>query len=125
MKSKKTVIAFSIILGILVLVCIAVIALNSGGAAKKTAYIYSENKLIEAVDLSVGIEKELRVETDNGYNIIKISEAGICVSEADCPDKTCINTGYTKSSLVPVICMPHKLEIIVRDSEIGLDGVTG
>lgn len=125
MKNKKTVIIFSIVLLILVLACIVLILLGSNGNGKKYAYIYSENELLEIIDLSSVKSREIRVESDNGYNIINVSEQGICVSEADCPDKTCVNTGYTKSPLLPVICMPNRLEIIVKDAEMIVDGVTG
>ena len=63
-------------------------------------------------------EQTIRIESpDGGYNIVEIGEDGtIRISEADCPDKTCIKTGTLKSEGVPIVCLPHKLVIKFTDA---------
>ena len=44
-----------------------------------------------------------------GYNKIIITENGAKVTEADCPDKLCIEQG--ERGIYPIVCLPHKLVI--------------
>lgn len=103
-----------------VIVCFTLFGENNG---KKTAYVYSGGVLIHRINLD-NTEKELRIETESGYNIISVADGKIGVIEADCPDKTCIKTGFTDSSFIPVICMPNRLEIVVKSEATETDGVT-
>ena len=58
----------------------------------------------------------IRIESpDGGYNIVEIGEGNtIRISEADCPDKTCVKTGVLSDS-VPIVCLPHRLVIKFTD----------
>lgn len=103
-----------------VIVCFTLFGSSNG---KKVAYVYSGGILIHRISLE-GSDKELRVEAGDGYNIISVTDGRIGVIEADCPDKTCIKTGFTDSSFIPVICMPNRLEIVVKSEAIETDGVT-
>ena len=103
-----------------VIVCFTLFGESNG---KKTAYVYSGGVLIHRINLD-NTEKELRIETEGGYNIISVADGKIGVIEADCPDKTCIKTGFTDSSFIPVICMPNRLEIVVKSEATETDGVT-
>lgn len=103
-----------------VIVCFTLFGESNG---KKTAYVYSGGVLIHRINLD-NTEKELRIETESGYNIISVADGKIGVIEADCPDKTCIKTGFTDSSFIPVICMPNRLEIVVKSEATETDGVT-
>ncbi len=119
MKIKYIIFALIVILAS-VIVCFT---LFGGSNGKKTAYVYSGGVLIHRIDLAEGT-KEFKVETENGYNIISVADGKIGVIEADCPDKTCIKTGFTDSSFIPVICMPNKLEIVVKSEDTETDGVS-
>ncbi len=86
------------------------------------AHIYVDGTLYAIYSLSDN--SDFLIETQYGYNKVKITDGKIGVTESDCPDRTCINTGFTDNSAHPVICMPHRLEIIIVDSS-EIDGVTG
>lgn len=124
MKSNRKLLFFIVIIVFLSLVCILFMLLTTDSENKK-ASIYLNNELYRTVNLSdLSIDDEFIIETECGFNRIKVRNGMICVSEADCPDKTCVKTGWTNSSSRPVICIPHRLEIVVDDiSEI--DGVSG
>lgn len=80
------------------------------------ACIYSDGKLVERIRLD-NIEGTYtrRIETgDGGYNTVEAKKGKIHVSEASCPDKVCINTGYISSSALPVSCLPNKLIIKIE-----------
>ena len=78
--------------------------------------VYVNNELYMTIDLTDEIYREYTVKNENGYNVITVYDGAVCVSESDCPDKTCIKTGYTNNSAKPVICMPHRLQIVIDDN---------
>lgn len=107
------------------LICIAFLFFwntdNSGHGQK--AAIYIDGVLYGEYYLSDNVP-DFTIETRYGLNVISIKDGKIGVIKADCPDKTCVNTGFTDNPACPVICMPHRLEIVIMDSS-DLDGVTG
>lgn len=103
-------------------ICIAVIAVIFVGAVtasllllrkSDSSYIsiVQDNEIIYKFDLSVAENQTIRIEDKNGgYNIVEISDGRIRISDADCPDRTCANTGFLSGD-VPIVCLPHKLVI--------------
>ena len=83
--------------------------------------IVQDGKTLYTIDLADSEDREIRIDCDNGgYNIVRIYDGRISVSEADCPDKTCIRTGVLKAENVPIVCLPHKLVIkFTSDPENG------
>lgn len=72
--------------------------------------IVQDDIVIEKIDLSQAENQTIEVEYDGRINVIKIENSKICVSEADCPDHTCVNMGWLDSSL-PIVCLPNHLVI--------------
>ncbi len=83
------------------------------------AEIYSEGKLIYRLSLSEATE--FTVTTDSGNNTITIADGKISVTAADCPDKVCVNTGAVSGGNIPIICLPHKLEIRIVSGSSTID----
>ena len=55
-------------------------------------------------------EEGVEVKTAMGYNIIRYEiGGGIRCTEADCPDKVCIETGEIKDATAVIVCLPHSL----------------
>ena len=55
-------------------------------------------------------EEGVEVKTAMGYNIIRYEAGGgIRCTEADCPDKVCIETGEIKDATAVIVCLPHSL----------------
>lgn len=74
--------------------------------------IVQDGKTLYTIDIAASEDREIRVDCDDGgYNIVRISNGKVSVSEADCPDKTCIRTGELRAENVPIVCLPHKLVI--------------
>ena len=83
--------------------------------------ITQNGKTLYTFDLATFDDEQtqhIRIESPyGGYNIVEIGEGNtIRISEADCPDKTCIKTGTLKSEGVPIVCLPHKLVIKFTDA---------
>ncbi len=75
----------------------------------KTVRILSGGELVEEIDLSTSPNRVFTVECADGSNTIVVEDGKIRVSEADCPDKICVRTGWLGN--VPIVCLPHKLVI--------------
>lgn len=105
------------------------IAILSGAAAyysynrknvNKTAYIYQDDKLLYTIDLNaVQQPYTIEISCGNGTNTVQVRQGEIGVVSADCPDKTCVKTGFIGDGAMPVICVPHGLMIVVRDENGG------
>ena len=82
------------------------------------AYVYSDGTLVRTVPLdTVDGTFSFRVEApDGGYNVVEATQGRIHVTEASCPDKVCMHTGYISNSAVPISCLPNKLVIKVETS---------
>lgn len=81
---------------------------------------------LESADLAQ--DRSLPIQTPFGYNIISIEDGKIRVSEADCPDQTCVRMGELRSAALPIVCLPHRLVIQFAgesgQSEMQLDAST-
>ena len=119
--SKRLII--SVIVAVLTVLSCCFLLFFSDKGSRKAAYIYSKGELLYSIDLT-GENKEFIIETDNGYNTVCLKDGKIGITEADCPDKTCIKTGFTDSPFIPVICMPHRLEIVIKSDAMETDGVS-
>ena len=122
-SAKIKYICFGIGAALIFSVCILLLFINNA-KQEKAACIYSYGILIKEIPLTDSENYEFTVNCPDGYNLIKVEDGKICVKESDCPDKTCVKTGFTDSSFMPVICMPHRLEIVIKDGTQA-DGVTG
>ena len=81
--------------------------------------VIQDGKEIYRFDLTNTKDQEITITSPDGdsYNIIPIKDGKICVSDADCPDQTCVKTGTLRSEHLPIVCLPNKL--IIRFCEEG------
>lgn len=71
--------------------------------------IYVDNKLYKTY--SIDDEEEFKINTKDGYNIVKIHNGGVEITEASCPDKVCIKSGFITKSSESIVCLPNKVNI--------------
>lgn len=104
---RKDFILIGIILFIIAISFGANYMLNSSDADK--IEIYVDNKLYKTY--SINANEEINIETDNGYNIVKIHDHGVEVTEASCPDEVCIHSGFITKASESIVCLPNKVNI--------------
>ena len=128
-KDKSTTLPWAAALAIVFIAAVsAAFLLQKGDTTGKIARIYQDGILLREIDLSsVGNSYEFTVETESGANTIAVRNGGICVSEADCGDQTCVNQGWLSGGVTPIVCLPHKLIIQLEDLDPSdaLDAVAG
>ena len=80
--------------------------------------VIQDGVVLRQIDLSaVTGEYSFEVEwPGGGSNTVRVQPGRICVSAADCPDKICIAQGWLSDQAAPVVCLPHRLVIQVKDA---------
>lgn len=101
------------------LAAFAVIQLTkkSGGYA----VVVQEGKEIASYPLSEDISVTFQ-SSNGGYNTLVIKDGKADVTEADCPDKLCVNQHSIRFNGETIVCLPNKLVVkIVSGEEADVD----
>ena len=113
-----------ILTAFLIILCMGSLAYlfirRSGGSPDgQIIRIYRDSVLIEEIPFdAIKEERRVRYSTpDGGYNIVSFSPEGVSITEASCPDKTCIHIGRIRDSSLPLVCLPNRLVITISDPE--------
>lgn len=80
--------------------------------AGNTADVYIDGRLVQTIDMTVDDTYEF--STDMGINTVVVESEKIRVSDADCPDKVCVNMGWKNRRGETITCLPHKLVIEIQ-----------
>ena len=108
------------------LLCVFLHIVHINGRSGKTAVIKRDGEIIKTIDLSaVSAPYEIKIESDNGYNIIYVEKNRISVKDADCPDRLCVKQGAVENGAYPIVCLPHRLTVGIENAEDGVDAVSG
>ena len=91
---------------------------------KNTVRITSQGETLYTIDLSTAEDDTFVIEKNGQHNTVEIKDHMIRVSEADCPDKTCVKMGWLSSSSMPIVCLPHQLVIGFTDETGDVDALT-
>ena len=91
------------------------------GEDAEYAEVWSNGKLMYTLALS--LDREVKVETEYGTNVVTVKAGKIAVTQADCPDHYCMDRGFCAGG-TQIVCLPNRLVIrFVGEQEI--DGVVG
>lgn len=124
MKNRTFIIIFAALLALLIPAALLIGKVGGGTVAR----VYRRGELIMEIDLA-SVEEPYSVTLDDGeghINVLEIERGRIRVSEANCPDKVCVNTGWLESGLRPIVCIPSGLVIrLERAGSEGFDAVAG
>ncbi len=115
LKKSDIILILSLFLaGLLLLVCYFI-----GGGPAKSVVINVDGRTKARYDINTN-----RTVVVNGYdggmNIVTIAGGEVYVSEADCPDKVCMNMGHIKHTNQSIVCMPHRVMVYI-DGKAGED----
>ncbi|MBQ8784148.1 MAG: NusG domain II-containing protein [Clostridia bacterium] len=107
---------------LLVLIAISALAIillvpNLFASKSLTATITVDGEVIERVDLSSATGfREIKLESDPAVKV-RIENGRICVVEAECEDKLCVNCGWLESDGAMAVCLPAKVVVSVDGSK--------
>ena len=108
---------------VLIAAAAAVLALLSlrlltGRRTGTVVEVMQDGAVLREIDLSaVAEEYSFEVEwPGGGSNTVRVQPGRVCVSGADCPDKICVAQGWLSDEAAPIVCLPHRLIIRVKDA---------
>ncbi|MBC6695999.1 NusG domain II-containing protein [Terrisporobacter mayombei] len=103
-----------ILIGLVLIVIVVSFGVNFIINNKDSDYIeiYVDNKLYKTY--SIYDEDEFRINTKDGYNIVKIHDHGVEITEASCTDKVCVKSGFITKSSESIVCLPNKVNIKIK-----------
>ena len=68
------------------------------------------------------LSEQIEIPLNNGTNILKIENGTAFIVSADCPDKTCVNTGKISKVGQSIICLPNKVTVtVIGNTDSGVD----
>lgn len=74
--------------------------------------------------LELNKDTELMVSGYNGgENQVVIKDGAVYMSDADCPDKLCVNMGRISKTGETIVCLPHRVVVEISGGESGVDSV--
>ena len=68
--------------------------------------------------------RQYPIRTQYGFNLLEISNKGVRVLEASCPDKLDVKQGYIKNVGKQIICLPNKLIVSIYSEKSELDFIS-
>ena len=118
MKSTKrrNAVLYAVIAVVFVISLVAWFYIINATTGNTVAEIYSYGELISTIDLS---DAEMSYGSSIGgrlgeHTVILSADGYIEVTKSTCINQICVNTGAIgKGSKIPIICLPHRLEIRV------------
>ena len=88
-----------------------------------TVYAIVEQDSKELMRLPLSEPGEYRISDGDSYNVIEITEGGVRMKEADCPDQICVHQGYINEKGGMITCLPNRVVIQTVGTDT-LDGVS-
>ena len=103
MRNKILILIFSLVI---ILLCLWSLSISRSG---DSITVTSDGEVIYTTKLT-DVKEPVEINSSKiGYNKIIITEKGAKVTEADCPDKLCME--QSERGIYPIVCLPHKLVI--------------
>ncbi len=93
---------------------------REGGAA-----VVVEQDGKETARYSLTEDRTVKIEGEEGYNLLVIEGGEAWLSEADCPNLLCVKTGKIRYAGQSIVCLPHHLAVRITGGASALDAVTG
>lgn len=118
---KITVVFISAILCLTFGISLIAILHPASRGADCIADIYQNGELLTSIPLDDSdAPYRFTVTGENGcVNEIEVRSDSIGIISADCPDKLCVHQGFISNTGLPIVCLPNKLVIRLREADSG------
>lgn len=77
-----------------------------------------DGKLFDKIPLEENFNKNIKVSTKHGFNLIQIRDKTVTILDADCNDKICVDYGTISKAGEIIVCLPHKLVVEIKGEKI-------
>ncbi len=111
--------------GIFLFCLIALLLPQFFSPAAPVAEIYQDGVLIQTINLdNTSAPLTIPIIQGEQENILEVSDGGIRMKSANCPDKLCVHQGRIDSGASPIVCLPHRLVVQIRDGYSATDAIS-
>lgn len=122
MKTKPTVWDFSVIIFLMFFVLVIMIVPNLNKESGKYVNIVGD-EINEIYDLSQN--KEIAISSNGYLLVVIIKDRAVYISESNCEDNICVNTGVIDSLGESVVCAPAKVIVYISGGDSSVDHIVG
>lgn len=110
-----------LIVGLLLIGTVIFIIGNSMQSDGGTVEVQVDREVIANYPLNRNKEVDLDY---NGHNLLVIKDGKASVTDADCPDRLCVQQRSISRSGETIVCLPHKIVVkVIQGEESEFDGV--
>jgi hypothetical protein len=107
---------------ILIAILLAVCLLSALGYGLTTGRLTGRNALTAEVQLDgktygeypLSKDTEVVITSDRGTNKLVIKDGQAAITEATCPDKICVHTGWISETGQTIVCMPNRVSVTIK-----------
>ncbi len=107
-KVKNDIILTASVITVAVLVFFIISLMSADGGYLE---VKKDGKIIAVYPLSQN--REVEIESENGYNLLIIENGEAYIKEASCPDKLCMHQGKASRHGETLVCLPNKTIVTV------------
>lgn len=120
-SDKKRVIDICLVVGLLIVSGVLYLVINGNGTAGGEAVVRVKGETVASYPL----DENGTFSLNGGTNILVIEDGSAYISEADCPDKYCMQQGRVQYTGQCLTCLPNKLTVTVEGGvDDGIDIVS-
>ena len=112
----KTRYAVAAVIVLLILCAVISLLILRPGRTADVVTITLDGVCIRTIDLRTAPDEEFTIESDYGFNTVSIESGRLHITDADCPDQICVQSGWLTQTGLPLVCLPHRL-VITLDAE--------
>lgn len=91
---------------------------NRTPSTNRTAVVSLNGKTIKTISLTEDLDPITFTIEDSkgGYNTVVVKDGQVGITDTNCPDKICVQTGFISDSVFPIVCLPHGLTIEIKNA---------
>lgn len=129
-KKYKNDIYLCLIIAIILVLIITIINISNNDTKSLRAEVWLMGNKIDDIDLSLVNDIETKAYRFDYYDDeveikLEFKHNMIRVVSSDCPNKICVDTGWSDRINKPIICMEYGFKVILKDSLNDYDIVVG
>lgn len=65
-------------------------------------------------DYPLDEDTDFVIETERGTNHFVIKDGQAAITEASCPDKICVHTGWISETGQTIVCLPNRVSVTIK-----------
>lgn len=103
----------------IIVIMIILVVISTGLALKPnndtvdsvTMRISINGDIYKEVPIDNRTDEYFNIESEYGYNIIRVVDGKVSIHDADCPGKYCVDKGEISGTKEIIVCLPHRLVV--------------